>query len=88
MIVLLLERCFGVRFSDLDHLGIDVKPDVHIIRVFSRLGFIQEPTEKEALEGTRRLNPEYPGALDAPTLGNRQKMVYAFLTKMSSMSFN
>jgi len=67
MIVLLLEKCFKVNFSDLDHKTMDVKPDVHIIRVFHRLGFISVPDEKEALKAARRLNPEYPGALDAPS---------------------
>ena len=67
MIVLLLERCFGVRFTDVDHKNMDVKPDVHIIRVFQRLGFIFRPDETEALKAARRLNPEYPGALDPPT---------------------
>lgn len=67
MIVLLLERCFGVHFTDIDHGTMDVKPDVHIVRVFHRLGFISEPKEAEALKAARRLNPEYPGALDPPT---------------------
>jgi endonuclease III len=66
MIVLLLERYFGVHFTDLDHRTMDVKPDVHIVRVFSRLGFISEANETEALRAARRLNPEYPGALDSP----------------------
>lgn len=67
MIVLLLERCFGVRFSDIDHRNMDVKPDVHIVRVFHRLGFISEPNETDALNAARKLNPNYPGALDPPT---------------------
>ena len=66
MIILLLERCFKVHFNDIDHRYMDVKPDVHIIRVFYRLGFISEPNTKEALEAAQRFNPEYPGALDAP----------------------
>jgi len=67
MIVLLLERCFGVHFTDIDHRNMDVKPDTHIVRVFQRLGFISRPNEMDALEAARRLNPEYPGALDPPT---------------------
>jgi endonuclease III len=67
MIVLLLERCFKIRFTDIDHRNMDVKPDVHVVRVFQRLGFISEPTATEALKAARRLNPEYPGALDPPT---------------------
>jgi endonuclease III len=67
MIVLLLEKCFKIRFTDIDHRTMDVKPDVHIVRVFHRLGFITEPSNTEALKAARRLNPEYPGALDPPT---------------------
>lgn len=67
MIVLLLEKCFKIHFTDLDHRTMDVKPDVHIVRVFQRLGFINVSDSAEALEAARRLNPEYPGALDAPT---------------------
>jgi endonuclease III len=67
MIVLLLERASGIRFSDVDHRTMDVKPDVHVIRVFHRLGFTSGLEETEALKAARRLNPEYPGALDPPT---------------------
>jgi len=66
MAVLLLERCFGIQFNDIDHRNMDVKPDIHVIRVFGRLGFISQLNEKEALKAARRLNPDYPGALDAP----------------------
>lgn len=66
MIVLLLEKCFKMHFTDLDHRTMDVKPDVHIVRVFQRLGFISVPDDTEALKAARNLNPEYPGALDAP----------------------
>jgi len=67
MIVLLLEKCFRVRFDDIDHRNMDVKADVHIIRVFHRLGFISEPNASDAIKAARALNPEYPGALDGPT---------------------
>jgi len=67
MIVLLLERCYGIKFTDIDHKAMNVKPDVHVIRVFNRLGFITERNEAAALEAAKRLNPEYPGALDPPT---------------------
>jgi len=67
MIVLLLEKWYDVHFDDLDHARMDVKPDAHDVRVFHRLGFISEPKEGLAVDVARRLNPEYPGALDAPT---------------------
>jgi endonuclease-3 len=73
MIVLLLEKCFKIHFTDLDHKTMDVKPDVHVVRVFQRMGFISISDSAEALEAARRLNPEYPGALDAPawTIGKK-----------------
>jgi endonuclease III len=66
MIVLLLEKCFKMNFTDLDHKNMDVKPDVHVVRVFQRLGFISIADATEALRAARKFNPEYPGALDAP----------------------
>ena len=66
MIILLLERWFKIYFDDMDHRNMDVKPDIHIIKVFQRLGFISEPTSIAALNAARRLNPEFPGALDSP----------------------
>lgn len=52
---------------------IDVKPDTHLIRVFRRLGFIDNDSEEEAVRAAQRLNPEFPGALDWPAwrIGNR-----------------
>jgi endonuclease III len=66
MIVLLLEKDFGIKFTDIDHRNMDVKPDVHVVRVFQRMGFIDVPSSEEALRAARKLNPDYPGALDAP----------------------
>jgi endonuclease III len=45
---------------------IDVKPDVHLVRVFQRLGLIDHESENEAIRAARRLNPEFPGELDWP----------------------
>ena len=45
---------------------IDVKPDVHLVRVFRRLGIIDDDSANEAIRAARRLNPEFPGALDWP----------------------
>ena len=43
-----------------------------MIRVFRRLGFIDNDSEKEAVRAARHLNPEFPGALDWPAwrIGN------------------
>jgi endonuclease III len=64
MLVILLERCRGIRFPDHQEMG--VKPDVHVQRVLYRLGLATEITEAAALDVTKRMNPSYPGALDSP----------------------
>jgi endonuclease III len=81
MIILLLERWFKIYFDDIDHRNMDVKPDVHIIRVFQRLGFISELTSTAALEAARNLNPEFPGALDAPAWYIGRNWCTAFMPK-------
>jgi len=64
MAVLLIEAAFPIRFDDLDRRHMDIKPDVHTIRVLYRLGVSQAMTEQAAVGAARRLSPEYPGALD------------------------
>ncbi len=44
--------------------NIDVSYDVHVRRVFLRLGFAESDTMAEILQAARELNPEYPGKLD------------------------
>ena len=45
---------------------IDVKPDVHLLRVFRRVGLIDDDSANQAIRAARRLNPEFPGELDWP----------------------
>lgn len=42
MVVMLLERSLGHTFSDMDHRTMNVKPDVHVIRVLKRLGLMRD----------------------------------------------
>jgi endonuclease III len=78
MAVLLLERGYGIRFSDMDRRNMDVKPDVHIMRVLYRLGISWSQTESAAVEAARRLNPEYPGGIDSALwlIGNKWCTAY------------
>jgi endonuclease III len=62
--VLLIEKAFGVRFRDLERSGMDIKPDVHTVRVLYRLGASDAQTVEAALESSRRMNPSFPGGLD------------------------
>ena len=68
MAVLILVRKYGL-LGGLDSLAeLDVKPDVHVMRVFRRTGLISANASREqAVETARRLSPEFPGVLDAPT---------------------
>jgi endonuclease-3 len=60
-----LARDFKVRFSD--YYSIDVSVDVHVRRVFQRLGLIRPKSKvEEVIYSARALNPEFPGLLDLP----------------------
>ena len=65
MAVLLIERAYGVRFSDLDRRTMDIKPDVHTMRVLARMGAAPRATPSDAIAAARRLHPSYPGEIDA-----------------------
>lgn len=43
---------------------IDVSYDIHVRRVFLRLGLVESDTLDEILQAARDLSPEYPGKLD------------------------
>jgi endonuclease III len=62
--VLLIEKAFGVRFRDLDRSGMDIKPDVHTMRVLYRLGASEAQTTAAAIAASRHMNPSFPGGLD------------------------
>ena len=66
MALLLIEAAYGIRFSDLDRTQMDIKPDVHTMRVLYRLGVASGVNEDAAIAAARRLNPAYPGELDGP----------------------
>lgn len=60
-----LARNFKVRFKD--YYSIDVSADVHVRRVFARLGLTDEDDSIEAvIYRARALHPEFPGLLDYP----------------------
>lgn len=64
MTVLLVERAFGVRF--VDKAEVDLKADVHTIRVTYRLGLADAEDADSAVAAARLLHPPAPGDLDAP----------------------
>jgi endonuclease III len=59
----ILARDFKVPMKD--HICIDISPDVHVRRVFKRLGFTSNDTDTDDLIfAAREFNPEYPGVFD------------------------
>lgn len=66
MVLLLIERAYSIRFSDLDHSRMDIKPDVHTVRVLYRLGAAPTMQESAAISAARTLNPSFPGDIDEP----------------------
>lgn len=77
MVIALLVRVFHVRFDDADQGTMDVKADVHVVRVLTRLGLLRDGRTTNAgssrcsdadlaLEVTRSMHPDNPGLLDAP----------------------
>lgn len=63
MAVLILVREFKVPLSD--YAGLPIAADVHVRRVFSRLGLCRENADPdEVVDRARSLHPEFPGILD------------------------
>ncbi len=66
MAVILIEKVYRIRFSDLDHSRMNIKPDVNTMRVLYRLGVASAIQEDEALAAAQYLNPAFPGEIDSP----------------------
>jgi len=61
----ILARDFKIRFAD--YYSVDVSVDVHLRRVFTRLGLITEDASvEEVVYRARALHPSFPGLLDLP----------------------
>jgi len=65
MAVNILARDFKVKFADF--YSIDISADVHVSRVFSRLGLCTaDPTVEQVVYKARAINLDYPGIIDLP----------------------
>ena len=61
----ILARDFKVPFSD--YFSIDISADVHVRRVFGRLGLTRpNATIEQLIFRARSLNPKFPGLMDFP----------------------
>ena len=60
----ILARRFKVPLTN--HFAIDISPDVHVKRVFNRLGLVPEKaTVDQVVYAARDLYPQFPGILDS-----------------------
>jgi endonuclease III len=61
----ILARDFKIPFED--YFSIDISADVHVRRVFSRLGLCKEnATVEQVIYKARALYPQFPGIMDWP----------------------
>ena len=61
----ILAREFKIPFAD--YYSIDISADVHVRRVFSRLGFCDtDATVEQVIYKARSLHPKFPGMMDLP----------------------
>jgi len=59
----ILLRQFKIPLSD--YYSIDISPDVHILRVLSRLGYVKkDPSPEMVIYKARELYPKFPGIID------------------------
>lgn len=62
----ILVREFKVPMKDMT--SIDISPDIHVRRVFKRIGLTSDINDiQDVIYCARELYPEYPGVLDIPT---------------------
>jgi endonuclease III len=66
MTLVLIESEYQISFSDIDHASMDIKPDVHTMRVLYRLGISPAINSESAIIAARQISPSYPGAIDGP----------------------
>ena len=65
MVINLRVAFFGLKARGLE--VVDISPDVHVRRVFRRLGLVGPEDDADAVVArARALHPDYPGALDLP----------------------
>ncbi|GIW81206.1 MAG: hypothetical protein KatS3mg105_3013 [Gemmatales bacterium] len=61
----ILARDFKIPFAD--YFSIDISADIHVRRVFARLGVCPgNPTVEQVIYKARALHPEFPGMMDLP----------------------
>jgi endonuclease III len=60
----ILARQYKIEFSD--YYSVDISPDVHVKRVFSRMGLVPpNPSPEVVIYKARELYPKFPGIIDS-----------------------
>jgi len=62
MAVNILLRDFKFKINNLS--GIDISPDIQVMKVFKRLGLVNTENTKDTILAARKLNPDFPGIVD------------------------
>lgn len=66
MAVNILARRFKIEFFD--YFSVDLSADVHVCRVFGRLGLcVPDATNQQVIYKARALYPKFPGIMDSPS---------------------
>jgi len=59
----ILARRFKIKFSD--YSSVDVSPDIHVMRVMQRMGYVPKKASREmVIRKARELYPKFPGIID------------------------
>jgi len=68
MALLILVREHGLLGGKKARRELDLKPDIHVRRLFWRAGLVRgnESSDTQIIEAARQFAPDYPAALDAP----------------------
>ena len=61
--VLILMRDFNLKFDNLEQ--VDIAADVHVTRVFSKMGLVENGAPELVVKKAREINPEFPGSLSS-----------------------
>lgn len=62
MAVNILLRDFKFQITNLS--GIDISPDIQVVKVFKRLGLVNTEKTQDTILAARKLNPNFPGIVD------------------------
>jgi len=66
-----------IKLDPPEYAKLDVKPDIHVQRVFYRTGLADKQEKGAAILAAREVHPRYPGKLDSPAWKIGQEYCFA-----------